>query len=221
MLTLHSEGRLKQQRLLPEEIVKGPTMKPYALANIPSLPSPAAQYLLQSVIDKEVNFADFQKEAKTLCKLQIVQRMFLDLLDFKTWEEARVAYPEETTRETLEHFIKYPLRSVPPELKTFCKGLKQRGASLGGVDFRGVMGATGIVLNCDALLLEEASISNRYEAFPGASLIVIDKPKVSHFSCSYCGNGNFKIFSCMFFALPLITHLGIPQNLTHVMEVCH
>lgn len=124
MLVLFGEGKLKGQKLSQDDLAKGPQMKPYILVELPALPSVAAQKLLTFLIKREITLQQFQKEAKVLQKLQTVQRMFLDLMGLSDWEEATRLFPDQTTREVLEHFACLSLRKTPVELKTFCNRLR-------------------------------------------------------------------------------------------------
>ncbi|KAJ8048723.1 hypothetical protein HOLleu_01154 [Holothuria leucospilota] len=154
VLSSHSNGQLKGQNLTPSDITSGPNLKPYALRSIPGLPASAAQQVLSEVRDGSMSMPEFQKETKLLLKLQTVQKMFLDLLGLKSWDEARNRYPMASTREVLEHFCKFNLRSTPPELKTFCHQLKMEDTANSTEAFRGDRGSLGYPVHCDVLLLD-------------------------------------------------------------------
>ncbi|PIK36330.1 hypothetical protein BSL78_26837 [Apostichopus japonicus] len=120
VLCQHGNGRLKGQNLSYKDITNGPDMKPYVLV---SLPSTAAKQVLSQVRDGTMTLPYLQ-ETKLLVKLQAVQWLFLHLMCIKSWEDAMQQYPRAATREVLEHFRRFNLRSTPPELKSFCQQLK-------------------------------------------------------------------------------------------------
>ncbi|KAJ8049950.1 hypothetical protein HOLleu_02922 [Holothuria leucospilota] len=143
VLSSHSNGQLKGQNLTPSDITSGPNLKPSALMSIPGLPASAAQQVLSEVRVGSMSMPEFQKETKLLLKLQTVQKVFLDLLGLKSWDEARNRYPMASKREVLEHFCKFNLRSTPPELKTFCHQLKMEDTANSTEAFRGDRGSLG------------------------------------------------------------------------------
>ncbi|XP_071855072.1 uncharacterized protein [Apostichopus japonicus] len=176
VLCQHANGRLKGQNLSYKDITNGPDMKPYVLVSLPSLPSTAAKQVLSEVRDGTMTLPDLQKETKLLVKLQSVQRMFVDLMGIKSWEEATQQYPRAATREALEHFCRFNLRSTPPELKSFCQQLKLE-ASMELQCFKSINGAVCYPLLCDARELDSETLLEEVPCFTGATLVILDKPQ--------------------------------------------
>ncbi|KAJ8018165.1 hypothetical protein HOLleu_43994 [Holothuria leucospilota] len=173
MLTMFGNGQLKNQKLKPSEIINGPTMKPFTLSDLPNLPVEAANILLQDLIGQVSTLSDFQKEARNLYKLQIIQKMFIDLTGSKTWGDACERFPAETKRSCLEQFLGNPLRSVPGELRSFCKSLLQEPVG----HFRGLMHSSGTFISSTEMQIEEDNIKERVPQFSGVDLVLLDKPE--------------------------------------------
>lgn len=174
MLTRFGNGQLKKQKLKPSEIINGPVMKPFTLADLPNLPTEAANVLLNDLIGQIITLSDFQKEAKNLCKLQIIQKMFMDLTGSKSWEEACTRFPEETKRSCLEKFLSYQLRSIPEELRCFCKSLLREPVG----HFKGLMRSSGTFI--PSITIDEDVIREKVPQFSGVDLVILDKPEVSN-----------------------------------------
>lgn len=177
MLNMFGDGKLKNQKMSTKDLVRGPDMKPYVLAELPVLPPVASQRLLQSLINAEITIAEFQKEAKVLQKLQTVQQMFLDLMGLTNWQEATQLFPLHTTREMLEHFTTLSLRRIPEKLKMFCRRLRAHAEGGTSEAFEGAMGSIGISIECDALDMSEDMLGRDCPDFPGADLVILDMPK--------------------------------------------
>ncbi|PIK35051.1 hypothetical protein BSL78_28137, partial [Apostichopus japonicus] len=146
MLTLHSNGKLKGQKLSPVDIANGPDLRPYTFVGLPELRPSAIQRVLFEVRDNVMSVSEMQ-EVKLLHKLLRVQRFFVDLVGATSWDMMlRLVFLGETTREVLKHFCKCNLRSTLGELKTFCRQL-QREEDMKFDGFQGADGAIGTLLN--------------------------------------------------------------------------
>ncbi|XP_071811071.1 uncharacterized protein [Apostichopus japonicus] len=178
MLTLHSNGKLKGQKLSPVDIANGPDLRPYTFVGLPELRPSAIQRVLFEVRDNVMSVSEMQ-EVKLLHKLLRVQRFFVDLVGATSWDMMlRLVFLGETTREVLKHFCKCNLRSTLGELKTFCRQL-QREEDMKFDGFQGADGAIGTLLNCDVALFE-AQMLEDIPVFSGSSLIILDMPEVKN-----------------------------------------
>lgn len=182
MMSLHQDGRLHGQKLSKKDLAFGPDLEPYVFKALTGLPSGDAQQLIGQVIEGEITLAEFKKESKLLLKIHRTQQMFLDLLGIKKWSEAKRLFPEETTREVLEQFAVLPLKTIPQELKDFCKRLKtlqDGGKTIETDSFKGASGCEGIFLCTpeDSSQCDWEQLMAKCPSFEGASLIVLNKPK--------------------------------------------
>lgn len=177
VLKLYSNGKLKGQKLSMTEIINGPDMKPYVLSTLPALPTSAIMHMLTEVKECRMTIGEMQKEAKLLNKLHTVQRMFMDLLGLRSWNDAREQYPHVTQRQVLEHFCQFNLRSTPAELKVFCSQLMREKDSVSTATFRGRNGVLAYPLLCDAGVLDGEQIARDVPSFSGAALVILDMPQ--------------------------------------------
>lgn len=66
VLSCHSNGQLKGQKLSTQDIINGPDLKPFVLRSLPGLPQNAAQRVLSEVRDCNIGMPEFQRETKLL-----------------------------------------------------------------------------------------------------------------------------------------------------------
>lgn len=179
-MTLHQDGQLLRQKLSQRDLKFGPDLEAYIFKSLVGLPKVAAQKLLEQLKGHEMDIAEFKRESKLLLKLHRVQLMFLDLMGLKKWTDAERLHPKETTRDALEHFATLPLKRTPDELKEFCKRLKMQNDNAPNSEesFQGLAGSEGYFVEQDCELFDWDWIPNKCPAFEGASLIILDKPKV-------------------------------------------
>lgn len=105
--------------------------------------------------------------------------MFMDLMGLKNWDDAVNSYPMASTREVLEHFCQFNLRTTPRELRTFCHQLKMQGTANPTEAFRGDRGALGYPVHCNVLEFDWKTIQEAVPAFSGTPLVILDKPQVT------------------------------------------
>ncbi|KAJ8033542.1 hypothetical protein HOLleu_23815 [Holothuria leucospilota] len=175
---MYENGKLKNQHLSPAQLIVPPDMKPYVFKYLPNLPASASNEILQQVVAGEMTLSELKSEAASLYKLLKVQEQFADIMGC-SWQMLEETHPFQCSREALEQFAKLPLKEAAAKLRIYCRRLK--AADVAGTDslasITGAAGTKGYFMEKDCLLLSSEELEHLVPGFPGADLIILDKPK--------------------------------------------
>ena len=124
-LALYEKGKLKGQKLKKKKRSAG-RQDIYLFHDLINLPLASISLLLEEFCNNEIRMGELKTEAKSLSRLNRVQQKLLELMVIESRESAAEEYPHETEREVLSQLMTLPLTETAPELRTFCRRLRQR-----------------------------------------------------------------------------------------------
>ncbi|PIK34159.1 hypothetical protein BSL78_29028 [Apostichopus japonicus] len=117
-----------------------------------------------------------------------VTAIFSPTNGYKELGRGYAAVSRAATREALEHFCRFNLRSTPPELKSFCQQLKLE-ASMELQCFKSINGAVAIHC-CVTRELDSETLLEEVPCFTGATLVILDKPQYLQIRLNCCNGAS-------------------------------
>ena len=140
--------------------------------------------LLKKVRDGDMSFGELAKACEYAKNMKKVQAGFMNLLNIDNWDEATKLYPEYTTEESLEPFLKLSFKPSPPAtFIALCQQAKQSSLAPTATESSNcihVKDAIASVVKFDVLHDETRSVLAATPShFTGVHVTIVDPPKVN------------------------------------------
>lgn len=158
--------------------------------------------LLMQLESKEISFVELATICRNKKRLKEVQQQFMMYLNLKSWQEAKIEYPEHSKDELLKPFmgLSFKKGNLPPCFTAFCQQAKQLNLATSSSGTSTLDSATNLetsnglhqisimkdkkalVMKANVLQLDTkeflSSIRRATLQFTGMTLTIIDPPEV-------------------------------------------